>query len=297
MTLKKTIWIPAVIYLVLVLASPSKAAQAATDALLLWFAQVLPTLMPCFIGALLLEKSGVTQLGQNRPLALTQRLFGMNAQALALLAVCFCAGFPTGAKVICEQESKGALTRAQARTMLTACSVVSPGFILGSLGAMTLGQPRLGAAILAAHWLGALLCAVLFAEKDGRTPQNAAQMPTASFSELLCQAIGQSSGAMLSVAAAMAFFSVLIRFLPQRFFLLSAILEMTCGCSYLGALPLPTAVKTVALCAAVSFGGLCLGMQAMTYAGHLLPAGSYFLRKAVHCVISALLLAPLLFWG
>ena len=288
----------AVLFLVLVLTHPLTAAAAVLDALKMFYFQVLPSLMPCMVGALMLEKSGVTLLGQGRTAPLLRRLFGMDLRCLSFLALNFAAGFPAGAKIISEQHQHGTLSADHAQTLLALTSGVSPGFILGTLGSFF--ESRLwGVLILLAHWTGALLCGMLFAKKQQQVPSASTQqnMPDQSFFTIVCESIGQSSAPMLSIASALCFFSVLLCFLPPSFSALTPILEMTAGCIQIGAMPLGDGMKAMLLCGAVSFGGLCLNMQTLLFTRSLIAPKTYLRQKAVHGLISAMLLSPALFWG
>lgn len=288
----------AVLFLILVLTHPLAAADAILNALKMFYFQVLPSLMPCMVGALMLEKSGITLLGQGRNSPIFKRLFGMDLRCLSFLALNFAAGFPAGAKIISEQHQHGTLPIDQARTLLALTSSVSPGFILGTLGAFF--ESKLwGVLILSAHWIGAILCGMLFAQKQQQTPSASAQqnMPDRSFFTIVCESIGQSSAPMLSIASAICFFSVLLCFLPPSFSALTPILEMTAGCIQIGALPLGNGLKAMLLCASVSFGGLCLNMQTLLFTRSLIAPKTYLRQKAVHGLISAMLLSPALFFG
>ena len=163
---KKTIYIVAgalsCIGCLVMMAFPSIALNAAQKGITLWASSVLPALLPFFICANFMTALGLpVYIGRifEKPF---QKLFGAPGVSAFIFSISITSGYPMGAKLIGDFGRSGAVSRSEARRMLTFCSTSGPLFMLGAVGAGMLASPAAGAVIALSHYFGALLNGLLF---------------------------------------------------------------------------------------------------------------------------------------
>ncbi len=257
----------------------AEAAAAAQNALLLWWRSVLPALFPFYVCADLLQSGGL--------FSSLARVFRRPAARLELspaAAPCFLFGalfgFPTGAR-LCAQNGVPSLAGF--------CNLCSPVFLLSVLASL-FGNRAFFWPVAIAHYGAALLSAALtlFLRRRGKKraplpPPSAHAESDAPFS--LISSIGEGMLVMLRIGGCIVLFSVLaavleavgvVRLLSAALAplginaelvaaLLRGALEFTNGCASALACGLAPRI-TAALCAfLMSFGGLCVYVQARLF--------------------------------
>ncbi len=221
------------------LARPEDSLRAAVDALSTYAEKVLPALMPQLFLMLLLS-SRVPPSGAT------------------LVPMAWLCGSPGGAR-LAAREGMG---KQYAMRLCAMTGTMSPGFFLGTLGALTKNQ-RAAQGMLICHLLSALLTGLFF---RGKAEERAALPSPMSLSD----AAGETARAMLSVAVLMTLGSILASLaeillpLPNGLLTaLAAMIEVTSGGVRLSILDSP--FKMPLLCAACSFGGLSVILQTAVY--------------------------------
>jgi len=170
-------------------------------------------------------------------------------------------------------------------------------FILATLGGW-LQDARLGVAILAAHWVSALLVGLLSKYFSKETAPSVAppltNNPTIPIHRVLGQSLQDAASAMLVVCGCMvlgtvtaALIAALLPHLPDALMAaLQTLLEVTGGLSAIVALRLAPAWTAALFCAGVSFGGLSILSQNMAFLQQLgVTWGRLLLARAVHAVV------------
>ena len=276
-----------ILYVFALLVAPASAADATLFALKLWLMNVLPSLLPFFIGVELLEKSGAFSFGARRLDGAARLLLKCPGEAFAALLLSYAAGFPAGARIIAGLNNSGALTENQARRLASFGAVSSPGFVLIGVGITMLGSERAGWLMLISHILGAVITGTVFftgAEEEKIAPR--VEFPKQSASNVISAAISKSGMAMIGVATAMVLFTVINSVFFANSGITACIFEMTAGCSFVAGLDIAFGVKTALACAVVSFGGLSIMIQSLQFLGGVMPFGRYVLLKTVYALTS-----------
>ncbi|MGI5898424.1 MAG: hypothetical protein ACOX8S_00700 [Christensenellales bacterium] len=288
--MKKIYPLLTVIYILALLISPGKASSATLSALELWLKGVMPGLFPFFIGAELLERTGAFSIGARNMDKAAKILLKCPGEAFGALMLCYCAGFPTGARIIGGMRENGIITKNQARRLVSYGAVSSPGFVLASVGITMLASQKAGWLMLISHILSAIITGALFsagAKHEHSTP-NSAQSST-TIAAIITQAISKSGMAMIGIATAMALFTVINSVFFGNSGLSAAIFEMTAGCKYISGLPISMTLKAALSCATLSFGGLSIMVQSSQFLLEVIPFWKYALSKAVHAGVGFLL--------
>jgi sporulation integral membrane protein YlbJ len=278
------------IYIIALLISPGKASSATLSALELWLRGVMPGLFPFFIGAELLERTGAFSIGARKMDKAAKMLLKCPGEAFGALLLCYCAGFPTGAKIIGGMEADGTITKNQARRLVSYGAVSSPGFVLAGVGITMLSSQKVGWLMLICHILSAIITGAIFsagAKHEPSAPKSAES--SATIASILTQAISKSGVAMIGIATAMALFTVINSVFFGDSGLSAAIFEMTAGCKYISGLPISMALKAALSCATLSFGGLSIMVQSSQFLLDVIPFWRYALSKTVHAGIGFLL--------
>ena len=125
---------------------PSVTESGSKSAIIIWANAIVPVLLPFFIFADFIKRTGNLQ-------RLPVQLYPL------LIAVL--SGYPMGAKIVGDLVGDGTLSRARGREVLSYSLVTGPAFLMGTIGAF-LGSTRAALIIMLAHYLGALLNGCFF---------------------------------------------------------------------------------------------------------------------------------------
>lgn len=280
--------------LALMLRYPMQSVQAAADGLHTFAQGVLPALFPYMALCQLLSPA----------LARMRRV----PRALPVTALAFLGGSPGGARLIALLCAQGALSPRQTRMLAALTGTCSPMFLLGTVSAWACSH-ALGVCLLLSHWMGAALCALCVRAFDrSEMPQSAApgSSPPPETPPSLASAVQGSAQAMLTVGGCIALMTVAARLCACAFpalgsgaqAALHAALEMAGGAHAILSLGLPPRTAAVCVCAAVSFGGVSVLLQNLSFLRTVGISVPYLaLCRALHALFAAALcrlLYPLL---
>ena len=247
------------------IAYPSEAARAASDALGLWAGAIAPVLGP-FMACMLIIVSRLP------------------VRPWARVLLSWLCGSPGGAKLM---RAAGVSGRAALR-MAAMTGTMSPMFFLGTLS-VWLGDPAAARLMLACHLVGALALGLCIPAGEAAPGPPPAPVPLAAALRDTALALMAVAGCMMlgSVAARMAV-CALPGMPPAVSAALQSMLEITAGVKALIALSPPFAVPLV--CAVCSFSGLSLLMQnAAFWQEGGVGMGSLCALRAMHGILSGAL--------
>lgn len=281
---------------------PQVGLNAARQGLVIWAGALVPALFPyCFL-AIALQRGGLGRL-LGRKLGRAARALGCPEDGAGAIVCGWLGGNPTGAALTAICAERGG-PRAEYLRLAWLSSACSPAF---ALGALEQALPGAGWTLLASSWLGMLLSALplrlatergMLARRLGRIEPHAAE-PRAAAAPAL-----EAVRAVLLVGCWVVLFSVLSAYMYAGALWLApelpplapacahALLEMAGGSLTLA--ELPGAHVLPLICFTITFGGLSIGMQALTLlrpAG--IPGGLYLLGKAAQGALAALVCAAL----
>lgn len=221
------------------------------------------------------------------------------------MTVCFCwlSGSPASAQRLEGLWKRGEVAGRELLPMAAVTGVMSPLFLVGSLGGR-LPNPAGGWLMLTAHWLGALAVAGLIhglsrrfssMEKAETVRPEERTAGRASLLAALPDSLRQAGPALLAVCGAMMLFSILAALFrqglsallpgwaashPELPAMLWAVLEVGGGAhALLDASPTPDLPLLCALC---SFGGLSIWMQNLLFLGKSIRPGKLLLLRLLH---------------
>lgn len=276
------------VYLVILFVTPSAALAGSKYGATLWLTELLPTLLPFFIGIRLFQQS-LPQIASHRA-------------ALLLGLLC---GYPTGAALVVYQYQKGCLPKHQAYFFLGFANNPSPMFILSFCGAYILHLSYIDSIFLFSitvltSLLGSLLFSLLYKKCFGTitaAPSSSSLFspsPAGTVSQCIDDAIMQSFILITKIGGYVILFSILGQILGQFVSLDSAsgvaalgTLEITSGISYLKQATLSHSTKEVLTAMLLCFGGLSAAAQTnsvLTQSG--LSIFPYVLNKFLNALLA-----------
>ncbi len=273
----------------LLLLNPKAAAAAAEEGLRLCVRTVIPSLFPFFTAVGLLTQLGAAETLQGLFAPLMGPLFHLRgACALPLLAGLL-GGYPTGARTAAALYREGTLQREEAERLLGFCNNCGPSFLLGYVGAGTLGSSALGGRLLLVHVVSALLTGMLVCRiRPVRcAPALPSRLPAVpqTFARSVTGAVSRALSATLSICAYVVSFRTAAALLPLPPLCLGAV-ELISG---LAALPSGRAGFVLAA-AFTAWGGLSVHCQSAAVAEEL-SMRWHWRGKAIQTVIAAALAA------
>ena len=277
---------------VLVLAAPKAAAQGFAAGTALCLQSVLPALFPFFVVCELLT-AAAPPAALLRPM---QRVLGLaspdTAQAVLLSWV---GGYAVCARLAGQLYSGERIPRQDAvRLQILGCCS-GPGFVIGCVGGLLLGNVRLGVVMYTAQLaanLGAAALLRLAGADASPPPAGPAQRPAqraiaAPDGTTLPGAISAAVTSSLSVCGCVVFFrlagAVLCRVLPLPAAVVSAVLEISAGCADIAALGGQAALY--GCCGALSLLGMSVWAQIQLFAGAAFCPRVLFVSRCLHFVL------------
>lgn len=297
-------------FLLIFILNPDRYMQTCLSGLSVWCLKVLPALFPFLIGTRVLLFLNTNSLSiLDKP---CYKLFKTkNSGKIFFLSMI--SGYPIGAKLICEAYKSNSIQKNHAKKMLSFCSVSGPMFIIGSVGLGIFKSVKLGYLMLLSHILSAIINGIIFKncykEKEILLePKNVYQ----TSKNILGDSVYDSLISILLVAGYIVLSFVLIELLNAikiipfiAYFVgkislfsninlninfINGILEMTRGLVDISKLNL--SLKQVLPIAnfLISFGGVSVFLQSLTFTKELNVKKSFYLfQKFTQGIISAIL--------
>ena len=280
----------AVLFTVTMVCLPKVTEVGAKSAIVIWANSIVPVLLPFFIVSDFIKRTGNLE-------KLPVRVYPF--------LIAFLSGYPMGAKVTADLAKSQNLSPAAARHVLSYSLVTGPAFIMGTVGGF-LGSQEAALAAAAAHYAGALLNGLLWRQPGAKhtSPVSGTGTPDfrqGRFMEHFSSSILAGFQAMAVILAWLMFFMIGMNMLDYFGLMqvihnetgvsfLKGLLEMTAGCSMIGACNLSLQMKTVLMTFLVSFGGLSvIGQSASMAEGSGIGTADILVRKGTHGLISAIL--------
>lgn len=287
-----------VLFAAVFLSSPARFGQSVLNGLMLWLTAIVPTALPLLVVLSLMVRSPAFLSLTRRLSPFAEKLFRIPGAGAGAMLLSLLSGYPAGARTVAELASEGRLQKGDVFDTACLASTSGPAFCLGAAAAM-FGSPAAGMVLFGSHllavWSAGFLLPRLTRHKAEPAPP---PLPKARepFSALLISAVQ----AVLSVGALIALFfclkEMLFSILPPLSGygegVLSGLLEVTAGVSALANLKTPLSLALAA--AEVSFGGLCVNAQQLSFlAGTGVKMLPFLLVKCAHGLLAFAFCYPL----
>lgn len=272
---------------------PDATFAAATDAAMLWWSRVLPSLLPYLILTGMIVRLAPTGGGN---------VFGISRLAWSALLLGAVGGYPVGARVIGEARRQGTVEARTADRLLACCNLMNPGFVV-SVTAVGIFHSAKAAIPMAISLYSVVLLSFFLLARSKTEPQRTNPNPFSA--AVLTESIQSGIQAILGIGACILFCSVLLSLLnslrlpyalawlcsiPEATVsaVLSGLMEMTLGVQAVANLPLSVPLRLAVCCFFLQFGGASVFLQTLTVAKLQRPM-RYLLRKGCMGILSAVL--------
>lgn len=287
-----------VLFAAVFLSSPARFGQSVLNGLMLWLTAIVPTALPLLVVLSLMVRSPAFLSLTRRLSPFAEKLFRIPGAGAGAMLLSLLSGYPAGARTVAELASDERLKKGDVFDTACLASTSGPAFCLGAAAAM-FGSPAAGIVLFGSHllavWSAGFLLPRLTRHKANPMPP---PLPKARepFSALLISAVQ----AVLSVGALIALFfcikEMLFSILPPLSGygegILSGLLEVTAGVSALANLKTPLSLALAA--AEVSFGGLCVNAQQLSFlTGTGVKMLPFLLVKCAHGLLAFAFCYPL----
>ena len=273
----------------------------------LYVVSVLPATFPFFFFSKLLTEldfaSDLTSLTE-KPLRFLYRSSPLSGYILVMSMLC---GYPVGARLISEFYVAGQIDEKEAKKTVSFTSFGSPIFIIGTVGVAMLKSKPFGFILLAAHYFGTICNGLLYRGK--KSERRSVFLPGAAGGDLLNKSMTETLLSIGIVGGFIVLFNLLIDMADQTELLsplvcflsllkipsrlsegfLFGLIEMTRGCKILSDLSLPTRFLLPACSFLLTFGGLSVTFQSLTYLSKIKISPAYYLlTKLTQGILSAI---------
>ena len=292
------------IFNVFLLIYPRVVLAAAREGLLLWFNNVLPSLLPFIIATNMMIALGFAQLLGGVFAPIMNRVFKLPGAGGFALVTGLMSGYPMGAKVVADLKRQGQISTQDSQHLLAFCNNAGPLFIVGVVGVGLFHSSRIGYILWAAHVLAALGVGVIYGCICGR-PMAASTVgtafgrpqvrPTQPIGTILGDAVKNAMESMVFIGGLIIFFNVIVAVVAEVIDLdatvysgvLAGLAEVTGGVKRLAAFE-PGFVTLCASAFVIAFGGFSIHAQTFHFMANTgVKAVPYLLAKLLHGLLSA----------
>lgn len=263
---------------------------------------VIPSLFAMLVVSSLIVRSGLNSKFPRWAGKLTRAVFGMESSVFPIFVFSLFAGYPVGAKMLCDEYDAGRLSKRRAELLAGLCFGAGPAFIFGCISRQLYSSDRAGEVIIisnvAANIILALIMSFSLRKTAGEFPKPKKINITA---EMLTDCILQSGRAMANICIMIVFFSVfaayisrggaaaweLLRKLPDLDrvsgeVIVAAILDVT----NIGRFPRGDWLLLPYVSGASAFGGVCVIMQVSALTAGKFSMKCFILLRSAAAVIS-----------
>lgn len=301
---KDFIYIPVIIFFLIMLVFPETVFLGAQSGLLLWFQIVLPTLLPFLILSSLLLHTPAIDFLVHTTSPLFCRIFQVSRYGSFAVLCGFLCGYPMGGKVTSDLLESRKITSSEARYLLSFCNNTSPMFIISYVMHQNLNAAHLIIPALCILFLSPVICSFIFRPFYRKSRQiSYASNSSDSFAaskpgpDLMDECIMKSFETITKIGGYIILFSILFQLISslpldqgvlKHLFL--PFLEITNGVLTISESLISFQDKFIITLALVSFGGWCSIAQTRCIISKSgIPLFPYIIEKLITSAVTSLL--------
>lgn len=263
------------LFLIIMLLFSEAAFRGASLGLLLWFQNVLPTLLPFIIISNLIIRLDISRQISKVFYPFLGRLFNISREGCYPIVIGFLSGLPMGAKSSADLVLGRRISQKEGQFLFTMCNNASPMFIIGYIAITQLNLPNIKLALFIIIYGSAILGAIIYRYLHDRFTKSISNDPfdyiekTTSVSasnrfsfNLLDNSIMNGFEIVTRIGGYIILFSILAQIMKEvvpgsglvKAFLMG-ILEITTGISQICNINISIKIKIVLITMLTSFGG------------------------------------------
>ncbi|NLL00037.1 MAG: transporter [Clostridiales bacterium] len=299
-------------FFILMFLFPYASYKGASSGLMLWFINVLPTLLPFVILSNLMIRINIAGKISQLLYPVFGRLFRVSPNGCYPILIGFLSGLPMGAKAVADLSTESKIDRQEAQFLLTMCNNASPIFIMSYIAINQLKMPGLRYPLFIIIYSSSILSAIIYRiyrnHHNNRILNNPANhissLATRSkynsvrFSfDILDKSIMNGFEVVTKIGGYIILFSILAQIINEigasfSFYkaLAMGILEITTGIDQICRIRIDENIKIVLVSLLASFGGLSGLAQTKSVLGESrLSMKTYVFVKLLSAFIAMLL--------
>ncbi len=300
------------LFFILMFIFPYASYQGACSGLLLWFLNVLPTLLPFVIISNLMIKLNIAGQISRILHPVLGRLLRLSPEGCYPILLGFLSGIPMGAKSSADLVIEKRISRKEGGFLLSMCNNASPVFIMNYIAVNQLKLPRIRLPLFFIVYSSAILSALLFrfllnrGSNSDKTlmdigilspAHNKGNQSTRFTFDLMDSSIMNGFEVVTKIGGYIILFSILARIvddtIPAMGMLKASfmgILEITTGINQICKIEAALSIKIVLAAVLTSFGGLSGMAQTKSVLGDSgLSLKTYFAVKVLNAFVTFLL--------
>ncbi|HHV10327.1 MAG TPA: transporter [Clostridiales bacterium] len=309
------------LFLVTMLLFPGCAFRGASSGLLLWFNNVLPSLLPFIIVSNLIVRLNITRHISRVFYPVFGKIFGISREGCYPVVIGFLSGIPMGAKAAADLEADRRISMEEGQFLMSMCNNASPMFIIGYISITQLELPEIKYALFAIIFGSAIIGAfiyrlLVFLRKPRRGKLQAASLTRQEASmdtaaplpgkaprpgsfrfEMLDSSIMNGFEIVTRIGGYIILFSILAQIMKESLpssgivkAFAMGILEITTGISQICSTAAGIKTKIVLIAALTSFGGLSgIAQTKSVLQGSRLSIRSYLYARVIVAIVAFLL--------
>ena len=147
---------------------PREAISASREGLLLWFNNVLPSLLPFMVAVNIMVGLGFVRVLSKAFTPFMKFLFNLPGAGGFVLLTGLTSGYPMGAKTVADLYESGEINKREAQHLLGFCNNAGPLFIVGVVGVGMLGNRHAGYLLWVGHVVTAIVMGVMLRFFNGQ---------------------------------------------------------------------------------------------------------------------------------
>lgn len=298
------------LFLIIMLIFSEAAFRGASLGLLLWFQNVLPTLLPFIILSNLIIRLDISKQISKVFYPFLGKLFRISREGCYPIVIGFLSGLPMGAKSSADLVLEHRISPKEGQFLFTMCNNASPMFIIGYIVITQLNLPGIKLALFAIIYGSAILGAVLyrylhnhFTKSNHLYPdlqtenQTSVRGSTRFTFSLLDSSIMNGFEIVTRIGGYIILFSILAQIMKEvvpgsglmKAFLMG-ILEITTGISQVCNVNIGIKIKIVLVAMLTSFGGFSgIAQTKSVLQDSRLSIRSYIITKLLSASIALIL--------
>jgi sporulation integral membrane protein YlbJ len=277
---------------------PAEAAGGAKNGIGYCLQILVPSLYPFMVLAVFVVKSGLSEKIGGVFEAPAQRILKLPGSCAAPILMSAIGGYPTGARSIAALYESGAISEKQAARMLCFCVNAGPAFVISAVGVGFLKSAQAGVILFSSQLLASMILSVICgitAQRETPLPKIKPQRGKRAAHALVSSA-SDAARAMINLCCFVVLFAAFLNLLrigvkePHAAAALSAVMEVTGGCSDLARLGVPL----WAFSFAIGWGGICVHFQVFSSVADIrIKLSRFIFFRLLHGVLAALITAEL----
>lgn len=295
---KKMFMLIILLFLLYILLFPELSVHAAGNGLILWFEQVLPSLLPFAILSNIIISSDILPSVVGKALPFIRRIMPVSTSGAFVLLSGFLFGFPMGSKNCAALLLEEKMNEQEAETLFIITNNMSPVFIQSYILTQQLGMSAYFGWSMLVLYLPPLLLGSYYFKKnpaDKNIQKKSASRLKINF-QIVDAGIMNGFETLTKIGGYIMIFSILAScflMLPMPELLKTGcigVIELTNGIHYLSSTAMTTESKYVLAMMFTAFGGLSgVAQTSAMIKGTGLSMKKYVCLKLVLCIIAGIL--------